>query len=426
MRSAMLQMISFCLISFHSLDIIAQTGAELSLDQAIQIALKNNPNIQRAQKEIEAAAARIFQAEAIPDPEIGISWSEVPSDVSFSDAGEKSIGLVQPLEFPGKRKARGKVARQELLISKENLARAELLLKAEVKKAYYQAVLNQKLVFNMEKIIELLRQFQEMAIVRYQAQLVPFLEVLRAKIELAKADNQLHEIQRDANNSFIELNKIIGRDLNTPMKLCDELQFQPFVRSLADILVDLQLSRPSLKIATLSITQHQALLGLAQKSYLPNISIGIFNQSLKEQPPFNANQFYGTSVSGYWQFDVGISIPLWFWKGPRGEVQHAQINLEIAKINKDAQNRYTIAAITQAFQQIKTAEAQVQTFEISLLKDIEDELQSGISLYRNNQLEALNLIDIYRTYVDTQIEYYRALYNFNIAVVELEIAGEDR
>ena len=423
MRSTML-LIGVCLISFHSFELIAQTGAELSLEQAIQVALKNNLNIQRAQKEIEAAAARMLQAEAIPDPEIGISWSEVPSDMSFSDAGEKSIGLVQPLEFPGKRKARGKVAQQELSLSKENLARAELLLKAEVKKAYYQAVLNQKLVFNMEKIIELLRQFQEMAIVRYQAQLVPFLEVLRAKIELAKANNQLHEIQRDANNSFTELNKILGRDLNTPMKLSDELQYQPFVRSIVEILVDLQLSRPSLRMAELSIAQHRAMLGLAKKSYLPNFSIGIFNQTLREQPPFNANQFYGTSVAENWQLDVGISIPLWFWKGPRGEAREAQINLEIAKINKDAQSRNAIAAVTLAFQQIKAAEAQVHTFEQSLLNDIEDELQSGISLYRHNQLEALNLIDIYRTYVDTQIEYCRTLYNFNIAVVELEIAGE--
>jgi len=130
-------------------------------------------------------------------------------------------------------------------------------------------------------------------------------------------------------------------------------------------------------------------------------------------------------VSGNWQVDVGISIPLWFWKGPRGAVQHAQANLEISKINKDAQNRHTVAAVTQAFQQIKAAEAQVQVFEQSLLKDSEDELQAGINLYRNNQLDALNLIDIYRTYVDTQIEYYRTLYNFNIAVVDLEIAGED-
>jgi outer membrane protein TolC len=179
-------------------------------------------------------------------------------------------------------------------------------------------------------------------------------------------------------------------------------------------------------MAELFVKQHRAILGLAKKSYLPDFSIGIFKQSLKEQPPFNANQFYGTAASGNWLVDVGISIPLWFSKGPRGEVQQAQSNLEIAKINQDAQNRHTSAAVTQAFQQIKAAEAQVQIFEQSLLNDIEDELQSGINLYRNNQLEALNLIEIYRTYVDTQIEYYRTLYNFNIAVVELEIAGEDR
>lgn len=425
MQSAKLMLVSFCLISCYSLNLIAQTGDELSLDQAIQIALKNNPTIQRAQTEIEAAAARILQAEAIPDPEIGISWGEVPSDLNFADAGEKSIGLVQPLEFPGKRQARGRVARQELLIAKENLAREELLLKAAVKKAYYQALLNQELVVNLEKIIDLLRQFQDMAIVRYRAQLVPFLEVLRARVELAKANNQLLEIQRDFNQSLIELNKLLGHEVNTPIKLTDELTYQPFVPSLDEILVDLNIRRPSMRLAELSIGQQRAMLGLAKKSFLPNFSIGVFNQSLKEQPPFNANQFYGTSVSGYWQFDIGLSIPLWFWKGPRGEVQQAQAHLAMARINQDAQTRHAIAAIAQAYQQIKAAEAQVQVFQGSLLRDIEDELQAGINLYRNNQLESLSLIDIYRTFIDTQIEYYRALFNFNMAVVELEIAGEE-
>lgn len=424
MRSTMLSLISCCLISFYTFDLLAQTGEELSLDQAIHIALKNNPSIQRAQKEIEAAAARILQAEAISDPEIGISWSEVPSNLNFADAGEKSLGLVQSLEFPGKRQARSHVARQELLMAKENLAREEWLLQAAVKKAYFQALLSQRLVINMEKVIELLRQFEDMAIARYRAQLVPFLEVLRARVELAKAKNQLLEIQRDASHSLIELNKRLGRDVNTPIKLSDELKYQPFVPSLADLLADLNLRRPSLRLAELSISQQRALLGLARKSYLPNFSIGIFNQSLKEQPPFNANQFYGTSVSGYWQFEVGMSLPLWFWKGPRGAVQQAQADLAMAKMSQTAQTQNAIAAITQAYQQLKAAEAQVLVFQGSLLQDIEDELQAGINLYRNNQLESLNLIDIYRTYIETQTEYYRAVFNFNIAVVELEIAGE--
>lgn len=417
----------FCcwLIGFYPFSLIAQTGDKLSLQQAIEIAMKNNPGIQRAQLEIEAARARILQAEAIPEPEIGFSWSEVPSDLNFTEAGENSIGLVQTLEFPGKRQARRRVARQELLIARENLAREELSLTTAVKKAYSRALLNRALVVSMERIIELLRQFQEMAIVRYRAQLVPFLEVLRARVELAKAQNQLLEIQREASHSLIELNRLLGRDANTPITLSDQLQYQPFVQSLADFLMDLNRRRPSLRRAAVSIEQERSRLGLARKSYLPNFSIGIFNQALKEQPPFDANQFYGTSVSGYWQFELGLSIPLWFWKGPRGEVQQAQANLAIATIDQQAQTQNVIAAVTQAYQQIKAAESQVQMFQGSLLQDIEDELQAGINLYRNNQLEALSLIDIYRTYIDTQMEYYRALFNFNIAVIELEIAGEE-
>jgi hypothetical protein len=81
--------------------------------------------------------------------------------------------------------------------------------------------------------------------------------------------------------------------------------------------------------------------------------------------------------------------------------------------------------IENAYRMAKAAEAQVETFHTSLLKDVEDELQSGIMLYQTNQLDALNVIDIYRTYTETKTEYFRSLCNYNLALVDLEVAGED-
>jgi hypothetical protein len=45
MRSVLMPIISFCFISIYAIDLKAQTEGELSLDQAIQIALKNNLSI---------------------------------------------------------------------------------------------------------------------------------------------------------------------------------------------------------------------------------------------------------------------------------------------------------------------------------------------------------------------------------------------
>jgi outer membrane protein TolC len=165
-------------------------------------------------------------------------------------------------------------------------------------------------------------------------------------------------------------------------------------------------------------------VSLANKSYLPDFSLGFSFQRVREQPPFDANDFNGTTINSL-GVDFGLSIPLWFWKGPRGITGEAAANYAIAKVMSAKVDRDVTTAIQSAYRVLKTAETQVNVFEQSLLQDIEDELMSGITLYRNNQLDALNLIDIYRTYSSTKAEYYRALYNYLVALADLQVAGEE-
>jgi outer membrane protein TolC len=285
--------------------------------------------------------------------------------------------------------------------------------------------LNQKLVTNLEAVAELLRQFQEIATTRYQAQMVPFIEVLRANVELAKVNNQVIEVRRELQNTLADLNRLLGRPGTTPITLTDDLSYRPFEQSVERVLAELRPTRASLTIASVSVERNRTAVELAKKSYRPDFSIGLFSQRLKEQPPFNANRFSGTTVNGNWQIDAGVSIPIWFWKQPKGELEEARSELSRARIRRDAVERNVTTAIENAYRIVKAAEAQVNVFDESLLRDVEDELRAGITLYRNNQLDALNLLDIYRTYTETKAEYYQVLYNFNVAVADLDVAGEE-
>ncbi len=416
--------ILFLLLSIRPILALAQEDEKLSLADAIQIALHNNPVVLAAQKEVDAANARILQAEAFPNLEVGVSWGETPANFNISDADERNIGIVQPFEFPGKRGARGNVARMDSRFFEENLQRTKMLVSAEVKRAYYRAWLTQKMVTNFEAIAELLQQFRETATVRYQAQKVPFLEVLRAKTELARINNEAIAARREAQNSLAELNRLLGRPGSTPITLADDFTYQPFAKSVETVLNEMRQTSAARRMTAALIERGRAQMRLAQKNYLPDFSIGLFNQNLREQPPFNANQYFGTQVRNNWQIDVGISIPLWFWKGPRGATLEARAAFDQAQIQYVAFNRNVVTAIENAHRSVKAAEEQVRLFEDTLLRDVEDELRAGISHYQNDQIDALNLIDIYRTYTVTKAEYYRALYNYYVALADLEVASE--
>ena len=80
--------------------------------------------------------------------------------------------------------------------------------------------------------------------------------------------------------------------------------------------------------------------------------------------------------------------------------------------------------IMTAFRNASVAQEQLRIFDATLLRDAEDELRAGISAYQNNQIDALNVFDIYRTYQATKSEHARALHNLLAAKADLEIACE--
>lgn len=396
----------------------------LTLVQAVDLALANNPQILAVEREVEAARARILQAEAFPNLELGLSWEEIPSDFDIGAAGERNLGLVQPIEFPGKRGARGRVAKLETTVVEEQLQRTRRLIAADVKHAYYEAWLDQKLVGNLETIVGLLEQFRATATARYQAQRVAFLEVLRAKIELAKVQNELIATRREEQNSLAQLNRLLGRPGSTPTHLADDFTYQPFDKPLETVVSEMQEASRLRRSAQARQERGVALVRLARKSYLPDFAVGLFNQKRDGQPPFTAENPLGTTENGLWGFDVGVSVPLGFWKGPRGQLREARALHEQARLERSAIERDVVTAIENAYRSVKAAEDQVRIFEASLLRDAEDVLRAGISHYQNNQIDALNLIDIYRTYTQTRTEYHRALFNYLVALADLEVAGE--
>ncbi len=419
LRSCGAVLFSFLLLANNS-------GAQerLTLQQAIELAMANNPQVLAAQKEVEAANARILQAEAFPNLEFGLNWDETPSNFDVSKAGERNIGLVQPVEFPGKRGARGQVAKIESQFLEGSLRRTKLLVSADVKRAYYQAWLNQKSVANFEAIADLLQQFRETATARYQAQKVTFLEVLRAKTELAKINNELIAARREAQNALAELNRLLDRPGSTPLALADDLTYQPFTKTVEMVVNEMRQFSVSRRLSETLVERGRAQMRLAQKSYLPDFAVGLFSQKRDGQPPFTSENPLGVTEGGLWGIEVGASIPLWFWKGPRGQAEEARAFFDLAQIQLEAVNRNVTTAIENSHRSVKAAEEQVRLFEETLLRDVEDELRTGISHYQTDQIDALNLIDIYRTYTETKAEYYRALFNYNVALADLEVAGE--
>lgn len=396
---------------------IAQQTQRLSLPEAISIALQNNERVLTAQRDVEAASGRILQAGRIPNPDLYVTYNEVPTKFSLGNAGERDIGISQTIEFPGKRGSRVAAAERGRTIAELSLDRTRTIVSSQVKTAYYRVLLAAEVADNLEYTISLVSDFLAVVTQRYQAGSSGYLDVIRAKVELTRLRNDLTEARRDYDIRLSELNVLLGWLPEQPVTLTDSLAYSPLQMTEDSAVVSYSAQSAFLQIAAQEVARSQSLLSLAEKSYLPDFTVGAALQK-------RAGQISPTGSSNYLGVALGVSVPLWFWQGPQGEVQESRAALDASEIRLLAAQRRVHQSIRAAYRAAQVAETQVKAFETSLLRDVEDELRAGIAAYQNNQIDALNLFDIYRTYRAAKIEYARALYNFSAAVAQLEAAKE--
>jgi len=395
----------------------AQPPQRLSIEEAIAIAVTAQPEVLAAQKEIEAAEGRTLQAGRIANPEISAVYNEMPTGLSFGEAGEQDISLSQIIEFPGKRGARIEFAEHGKSIAELSLWRTRSLVTVKVKRTYYQALLAAEVVKNLDFTISLVSDFLKVVTDRYQAGSSSYIDLIRAKVELSRLRNEAIEARRDAVSRLSELNLLLGRSDETPIVLTDSLVSEPLGLSRDSALTYYVNASSFLQIVQLDVRRSGSLLSVAQTNYLPDFGVSLSLQRRR-------GQLSPTGTDRYLGLALGVSVPLWFWQAPKGEVQEAEALLDIATIRVEAARRLVLQKIRSSYGVASVAEQQVKAFETSLIRDTEDELRSGIAAYQNNQIDALNLFDIYRTYRATKIEYARALYNYLAAKAELEAAGE--
>lgn len=403
------------IILFITSAILGQTE-KLSLIEAIETAIKNNPQILTAEKEIFVIEGKILQAGRIPNAEFSIESNEIPTDLSFSKAGELDFNFSQQLEFFGKRNTRIQSAEYQKQIAKLNLERTKKIITAQVKSAYYQCLLSKELINATELNITLLNDFLAQVKDKYQANTSSYLDVIRAKVELTRLKNELFEANKQFQQNIGTLKILLGIENGANYELTDSLRYNFIVDSLESILQSLIEQSNFIKMSGLRIEIDKSFFSLAKKGSLPDF---IFGASFQ-----NRQAIHGKGFEKFFGVKIGISLPMFYSSGVSGDIQESKALLDISKIQYEATRKIVSQKIISAFNSLRFAEEQLRVFDKSLLQDVEDELHAGITAYQNSQIDVLNLFDIYRTYRSIKLEYAKTIFNCLMEKNNLEISDE--
>lgn len=379
----------------------------LTLEQCIAVALEQNPLLQSSHQLYQASLARIQQAKAFYQPSLDFDSDLQPKLFDFRGSEETYFGLSQSIDFPGKRSTRGKIATQESLEIQTDTELLKLDIIFQVKQAFYSLLLAQQILKYAEQDLELSRDYLQKAEIKHEAGDVARVEVLRARVETAKAENSVRAAVNEVRLGKARLNFLLARKKYDSLEIAGEFQRDSLSISLEELKQKALSFRPEIKRLGFSLKKENLRKTLGQLSYLPDFSLGLSRHRL-------------SGVATSWDFTLSFPIPLFFWQPQKGEIAEAQANLEALRREREHLIDAIALEVEEAYANALMARNQIELFEKEILAQAEEAYNMFLFSFQEGEIGGLELVEGRRTLIEARKSYADTLHNFSVALAALE------
>ena len=292
-----------------------------ALQQLIEQALENNPEIKAMQRRFDMMRARIPQAKALDEPMLSVGYmgNITPFQVQKGDPSSgRTISISQDLPYPGKRSLRGKVASTIADAEWWAFEQTRRNVVAEVKDAYFDLYFLTKAIGVVTKTKRLLEQFTKIAEVRYSVGKGIQQDVLKAQVEFSKLIEQETMLGQRKQIAEARLNSLLYRESESPVQIPEELKPRDFPYGLGQLNETAIANYPDLKAQRRKIEGAQYAIQLAKKEFYPDFSVAFTYVNRPAMP-----EMYGVNI--------GIKLPVYYAQKQRPALTEANASFEAEK-----------------------------------------------------------------------------------------------
>lgn len=386
------------------------TVGALRLQDLIEQALENNPEIKSMQRRFDMMRARVQQAKALDQPMLSVGYmgNIAPFYVQRDDPSSgRSISITQDLPFPGKRALKGKVASSEADAEWWSFEQTRRNVVAEVKDAYFDLYYTSKALGVVTKTKTLLEQFTKIAEARYAVGKGIQQDVLKAQVEFSKLLEQQTMLEQRKEIGRARLNSLLYRESDSPLAMPEELKPRAFDFSLAQLNEKAIANYPDLKAQRRKIEGAQYAIQLAKKEFYPDFSVSFTYTNRPAMP-----EMYGLSV--------GVKLPIYTAQKQTPALTEATANFEAEKRTLENMATVLMFKIRDKYLAQNTAQRLMKLYSTTIVPQSSLSLESAIAGYQVGKVDFLTLLDNLVTLLNYELSYYEQLSNEEKAVAALE------
>jgi outer membrane protein len=421
-------------------------GSQLTLKQAIAIALKYHPRIKEAEDDTSAAQQRVGQARSYLGPQVfgaaqylrstengigntqyynadgafprvsGTNHNLPASDTSQSwDTGNNYMGGVNVSQFLvdfGRRRGFVSERRFEAAATAADQQLTELNLIFEVSQRYFALLQAKRLIKVYEKAVEQRQYHLHEAQVKANAGLRPQLDTYVTEAEVERAQLHLVDARNDNDDAKVALDNALGLSDSAPAyEPADILTYYPIKESLQLLLDTAFRSRPDLGALQEQAKAMGARIAEYESDYYPTVNaVGGYSA-------------LGTGTPAANNFNVGIVITWPIFNSFLTSDQIAETRFRQQSILRAIQDQRQ-QVILQVHTALLNWQASLQriTSAEKTLAASRAELELSEKRYEAGLTNIVELEDAQRSYTNDDATYADALYGFSIAKAAVDRA----
>ena len=371
-----------------------------NLDEAIKIALKNNPGLASARFSVE-------QQDALGKTAFDFGKTTVTYDKDNTPPhGNYGIGFSQTISFPTVYLQQSKLQNQNITLSEKSYEAVKSELIKNVKSAYYQLAYGKERLKLFTYQDSVYKNFSDAAELRYKTGETSQLENLAAQSKYQEVQLQKKQAEADLIIYEKELQKFLN--INEPIELIDttlgKIQFVPSEYGVSIDSTAIE-SNPVLNFYRQKINTAESEHALEVHRLLPDIKFGY-------------SKLTNNSFFNYYGYQIGVSVPLWFFP-QQGRIEATSIGEKIAE--SDYQN-YRVLIKSSYQQQLKEYEKwkeQINYYESTGLKQADEILKVAELSYRSGEIGYVEFIQNISQAIGIKTQYLDAFNKYNQSVINL-------
>lgn len=399
---------------------------QLNLQQAVQMALKQNPSVQIAVLNLAESheQSNIALSQLLPQADFNVSdralRENIQANIGLNIPGvPKAVGPFQVFQFGSDFSAPifDLSLWRQWQASRKNISSAD---------AQRLSVREQIVLLVVSQYLDSLRSAAEISAAQAQVDLAQALfdqacdmekhgattsvDVLRANVELQNEKQQLIIAQTNQKIALFGLAKLLNINLTEQITLSDQLSFfQTPAINVDQSLADAYASRPEMKQL---LAEQQALKyqkAADRESRLPALTFS----GDYEQQGISSSTIIPTYV-----YEAGISLPL--FTGGRIRANVARDQLELEKINQNLQDEKNEIAleVETAAAQLESAQNQVQVANLG--DDLaKQEVQQSRDRFQAGVADNIEVVTAQNALARADENRIAALYQYNQSRAEL-------